>query len=40
MSKTAAENGNAHAQNEMGYIYRNGEGVPKDAQKAFYWFSK
>ncbi len=36
----AAEAGDAAAQTRLGRIYGNGEGVPRDGYKAFYWFSK
>ncbi len=36
----AAEAGDAVAQARLGRIYGNGEGVPRDGHKAFYWFSK
>ncbi len=36
----AAEAGDAAAQTRLGRIYGNGEGVPRDGYKAFYWASK
>ena len=35
-----AEQGNADAQNELGYLYFNGEGVPQNDYEAFKWFQK
>jgi hypothetical protein len=35
----AASNGNADAQNNLGVIYRNGDGVPTDELQAFLWFN-
>ena len=32
--------GNADAQNNLGVMYNNGEGVPKDAVQAAFWFRK
>lgn len=34
-----AEQGNAKAQNQIGVMYRRGEGVPSSASRAFMWFS-
>lgn len=34
-----AEQGDAEAQYALGYMYRNGEGVPKDYVKAYMWFT-
>ena len=36
----AAENGQAHAQYELGKIYRDGRGVGKDALRAAAWFAR
>lgn len=36
----AAQLGHADAQNHLGVDYRRGEGVPKDIEKAVYWFRK
>jgi S1-C subfamily serine protease len=36
----AAEDGNAKAQNGLGYLFRFGLGGPVDFERAFYWFSK
>ena len=33
--RMAAERGYAKAQSELGYMYSNGEGVPRDMKKAF-----
>lgn len=33
-----AEQGNARAQNNLGVMYRNGEGVPQDYAKAVKWY--
>ena len=33
--RMAAERGYAKAQNQLGYMYDNGEGVPRDMKKAF-----
>jgi len=35
-----AEQGDAAAQSELGVMYNNGQGVPRDDAKAFKWFSK
>lgn len=35
-----AESGDAAAQNKFGLMYLNGEVVPENNSKAFYWFSK
>ena len=37
---TAAEGGDAEAQNTLGRLYSTGDGVPKDAGKAFEWYQK
>jgi TPR repeat protein len=37
--KPLAEQGDAEAQYALGYMYRNGEGVPKDYVKAYMWFT-
>ena len=39
LEKTAKQ-GNAEAQYNLGVIYHNGEGVPKDDAKAFHWYEK
>ncbi|UZO21796.1 uncharacterized protein OCT59_014181 [Rhizophagus irregularis] len=36
----AAEKNHDRAQNNLGNLYENGEGVEKDFNKAFYWFKK
>ena len=36
--KTKAESGDPDAQQELGVIYRNGEGVPQDYAQAMHWF--
>ena len=36
----AAQMGYSDAQNHLGVDYERGEGVPKDAQKAAYWYQK
>lgn len=38
--KKSAELGFAEAQNTLGWIYNNGDGVQKDEAEAFKWFSK
>lgn len=38
--KKAAEQGNAEAQNRLGLMYHNGEGVPQDHAEAEKWFRK
>lgn len=38
--KKAANQGDKDAQNNLGRYYYNGLGVPKDLEKAFYWFEK
>jgi hypothetical protein len=38
--KKLAEKGDASAQSMIGVMYRDGEGIPKDAQKAVFWFRK
>jgi TPR repeat protein len=35
-----AQHGNAEAQSQLGKIYFNGEGVPRDRQKAVEWWMK
>ena len=37
--KKAAERGNAKAQNNLGLMYAQGEGVPEDDAKAYAWLS-
>ena len=36
----AAEQGNAEASANLGFMYANGQGVPKDEAKAVYWYQK
>lgn len=38
--KPFAEQGENHAQFNVGMIHANGLGVPKDLSKAFYWYQK
>jgi TPR repeat protein len=38
--KIAAEKGNGCAQNNLGLLYKNGDGVEKDLEKAVYWFDQ
>ena len=38
--KAAAEQGNAEAQNRLGFNYDWGAGVPQDSERAVYWFTK
>ena len=38
--RQAAEQGDAEAQNKMGFMYAEGEGVPEDAREAVKWFRK
>ena len=38
--KKIAEQGNAKAQYNLGYMYIKGNGVSPDTTKAFYWFKK
>ena len=40
LSKTAADQGNAAAQNHLGWLYQNGLGVPKDSGKAVDLYQK
>ena len=35
----AAESGHAHAQNNLGVLYKNGRGVSKDYVQAYKWFN-
>ena len=35
----AAEQGHAKAQFNLGVMYRNGEGVPRDYVQAYFWWS-
>ena len=37
--KLAAEQGDARAQFDLGFIYANGDGVPKDDVQAYMWFN-
>lgn len=39
-NKTAAESGDADAQNELGCCYQHGYGVPQNRMTALYWFEK
>lgn len=36
----SAEQGNAYAQNNLGYMYYHGKGIEQDYEKTFYWFKK
>jgi TPR repeat protein len=36
----AAQMGNAQAMNQLGYVYSHGIGVPKDIEKAVFWWKK
>lgn len=38
--QTAAENGSANAQYNLGLLYERGDGVPKDRKQAKEWFKK
>ena len=38
--RKAAEQGDADAQSNLGWMYDNGEGVEEDDEKAVYWFRK
>ena len=38
--RKAAEQGYAKAQNNLGWMYATGTGVPKDMTKAKYWINK
>ena len=38
--KKLAEQGNTSAQNNLGFMYYNGQGVPKDEQQAVAWYRK
>ena len=38
--KTAAEQGDADAQYDLGSIYASGAGIPEDDAKAVYWYRK
>ena len=38
--RKAAEQGDAKAQTNLGVMYAEGKGIPKDAQKAMKWFRK
>ena len=38
--RKAAEQGDAPAQNSMGFMFGHGNGVPKDARKAVSWYRK
>ena len=35
----SADQGQAHAQTNLGFMYANGTGVPQDYREAFAWFS-
>jgi TPR repeat protein len=39
-TRALAEKGDAKAQNDLGEMYRNGKGVPKDAEQAVVWIRK
>ncbi len=36
--RLAAEQGNADAQNNLGWVYANGLGIPKDLEEAVKWY--
>ncbi|EOM9703666.1 Sel1 family TPR-like repeat protein YbeQ, partial [Escherichia coli] len=36
----AAESGMSYAQNNLGWMYRNGNGVAKDYALAFFWYKQ
>ena len=38
--KALGNKGDASAQNSLGFMYDNGEGVPKDAVQAVFWYRK
>ena len=38
--RALAERGHAQAQNNLGYMYENGEGVPRSDAKAAKWYGK
>ena len=38
--RKAAEQGNADAQNWLGWMYQNGKGVPPDDAEAVEWYRK
>jgi len=38
--RRAAEQGEANAQNDLGYIYYSGHGLPKDYAEAVKWYRK
>ena len=38
--RVKAENGDASAQNHLGFIYYGGKGVPQDYKEALVWFRK
>src|SRR6267378_2279942 len=38
--KVKAEEGDAQAQNELGFCYENGQGITRDAAEAVKWFRK
>jgi TPR repeat protein len=37
--RTLAEQGKARAQNDLGYMYATGAGVPEDAVLAYMWYN-
>ena len=39
-TKAKAEEGDVKAQYNLGYMYANGQGVPKDAAEAYKWYRK
>jgi Flp pilus assembly protein TadD len=38
--REAARHGDARAENNLGTLYANGDGVPKDREKALYWLRR
>ena len=38
--RMAADHGDARAQNNIGWLYANGEGVPRDLAQAREWMQK
>ena len=40
VSRIGAENGDPASQLNLGWMYRDGKGVPKDAERAAFWFRK
>jgi hypothetical protein len=37
--RLAADQGNAQAQNNLGFMYDSGEGVPQNYSQAYIWYS-